>query len=68
MPVPPKHRSRSKKRRGWAHLALKKTQLFACTHCKKMIVPHQACPFCGYYKGKEVVSHRVKKEKKQHEH
>ncbi len=58
MPVPPKRRSRSKKRRGWAHAAIKKPVLVACGQCKRTILPHLTCPFCGSYKGRSVVKHR----------
>ena len=27
-----------------------------CPNCGEMIAPHRACPACGFYKGKEVVS------------
>lgn len=66
MPVPGKRRSSSKLRRTRAHIALKKIHFMACSHCKKNILPHKVCPFCGYYKGKEVIahSHSHKKEKK----
>jgi len=58
MPVPAKRRSRSKKRRGWAHAAIQKHLLVACGQCKRMVNPHVACPFCGSYKGRAVVKHR----------
>jgi len=64
MPVPPKHRSRSKARRGRAHQALKKVKLNKCPKCAKSVLPHTACDFCGEYKGKEVKKIRVKKVKK----
>jgi LSU ribosomal protein L32P len=24
--------------------------LSRCTHCGAMVLPHRACPVCGYYK------------------
>lgn len=55
MPVPAKRRSSSKLRRTRAHQALKKIIFISCAHCKKEILPHHICPFCGYYKGREII-------------
>ena len=63
MSVPGKRRARSEKRRRASHFALKKRILTVCAHCKKAILPHMICPFCGYYKGREVIHIRLKKEK-----
>lgn len=64
MPVPPKRRSRSKARRGRAHLALKRIKLSKCHKCGKAILPHRACSFCGTYRGREAVKIKIKKVKK----
>lgn len=56
MPIPGKRRSRSKKRRGWAHLALTPLTLTRCGQCGKSIPTHRACPFCGSYRGRTVVT------------
>ena len=70
MAVPRHHMAKGKQKRRRSHLALKPTILFQCSHCKKMIIPHVVCKFCGYYKGKEVVNvlakELKKKEKQQH--
>ncbi len=29
--------------------------LSECPNCGEMIVPHRVCPYCGYYKGREVL-------------
>ena len=26
-----------------------------CPHCHEPKLPHQACPHCGYYRGREVI-------------
>ncbi|WP_373438695.1 50S ribosomal protein L32 [Metamycoplasma equirhinis] len=26
-----------------------------CSHCKQLIIPHQACEYCGFYKGSKVL-------------
>ena len=63
MSVPPKRRPKSAQGGRAAHLRLKKKVFTACSHCKKEIPTHQACPFCGYYKGREVIHIKLKKEK-----
>ncbi len=47
--------SRSSKRRRASHFALKKKVLTPCAKCKKMILPHRACLYCGSYKERLVV-------------
>jgi len=37
---------------------LTKSQLVACPSCKKLIMSHRVCPFCGYYDGKVVVAQK----------
>lgn len=56
-----KTKARRDRRRVRFTLQPKKTG--ACPQCAKMKQSHQACPFCGYYKGKEVVK-TIKKAKK----
>ena len=57
--------AKGKQLRRRSHLALKKKVLLACSHCKKMIVPHTVCKYCGYYKGRLVVDIVGKKLSKQ---
>ncbi|MFH1559517.1 MAG: 50S ribosomal protein L32 [Patescibacteria group bacterium] len=63
MSVPSKRRPRSEAGGRAAHLRLKKKSFNACSHCKKEIPSHRVCPFCGYYKGREVIHIKLKKEK-----
>ncbi len=30
--------------------------LSECSNCGEKILPHRVCPYCGYYKGREVLS------------
>lgn len=59
MSVPKKRRTSSSVGRRRSHHALKKITLNICPQCKKAVKPHQACPFCGYYKKAEAV--KIKK-------
>jgi len=46
---------------------IKSVKLIECPKCATKILPHKACPKCGYYKGKEVVNtlkKAIKKPKK----
>lgn len=54
MGLPAKKTPKSKTRSRRAHLALKKVRLLKCPKCKKAILPHHACSFCGTYRGREV--------------
>ena len=44
---------RQGKRRAAQKLIL--PRLIKCSHCGKLIIPHQACPYCGFYKGELIV-------------
>ncbi len=46
-------RSRTRRRRG-GHNKLQEKRLVVCTNCNKDILPHTACTYCGFYKGKKV--------------
>ena len=63
MTIPKKKHTSSKVGRRRSHHALKQTKLFSCPKCGKAILPHRACPFCGNYRGKEIVKIKVKKAK-----
>ncbi|HYU64869.1 MAG TPA: 50S ribosomal protein L32 [Candidatus Paceibacterota bacterium] len=65
MAVPRHHLAKGHQRRRRSHLALKPLVLVACEHCKKQILPHRVCKFCGYYKGREVVNVLAKELKRQ---
>ena len=55
MGLPAKQRTSTSKKQRASHFALKKTTLATCEKCQARILPHHACPKCGYYKGKKVV-------------
>ena len=60
MGLPAKRRTKQSKRERAAHFALKTFTLTTCSHCKRKIRPHQVCPHCGYYQGREVVKMKLK--------
>lgn len=57
--------AKGKQLRRRSHLALSPKTLKACSNCKKMVVPHVVCKYCGSYKGRQVVNVLAKTLKKQ---
>lgn len=47
------------------HLFLKAPFLAVCPKCKKPLLPHNACPNCGYYKDREVIDVLKKLDRKE---
>ncbi len=66
-----KHRhSKERGRKRRTHDSLDAPALGKCSQCGKMKTPHQVCPYCGYYNGKQVKNiesiedRKARKEKK----
>jgi large subunit ribosomal protein L32 len=55
MALPTQKRSKSRKKRRQYQFRLSKIQISSCPKCKKPVLPHRICPFCGYYASKEKV-------------
>ncbi len=55
MAVPKKRKTGTRQAQRRSHDALTAVNLSACSHCGKPVRPHQMCPACGYYRGKQVV-------------
>jgi large subunit ribosomal protein L32 len=64
MSVPKQHHTKGRRDRRRVRFAVKAKNLVACSQCKKMIKPHEACPYCGFYKGKEAIVVKKKTAKK----
>jgi large subunit ribosomal protein L32 len=64
MSVPKQHHTKGRRDRGRVRFAVKSKDLVPCSQCKKMVKPHETCPYCGFYKGKEVVVVKKKATKK----
>jgi len=64
MGLPGHRRTSSHKRRRASHFALKKATLSACLKCKKPVLPHHVCIFCGTYSGREALKIKQPKKKK----
>jgi large subunit ribosomal protein L32 len=59
MPNPKRRHSKMRKNQRRAHDHLTTFSLSECPNCKERKMPHQVCPRCGYYKGREVVDTRA---------
>ena len=65
MAVPKQRHTKSRRDKRRAHIFIKPFNLVRCSHCGAMIPPHIVCPYCGYYKGKQVVDVLAKLSKKE---
>ena len=55
MPVPKRKTSRSRRDKRSSHSAFKPKTFTSCLTCKSLLLPHQVCRECGYYKGVKVL-------------
>ncbi|MCD6152317.1 MAG: 50S ribosomal protein L32 [Syntrophobacterales bacterium] len=56
MPNPVKRHSKTRRNKRRSHDALTSPVTSICPQCNEPKLPHRACPHCGFYKGREVVS------------
>lgn len=64
MAHPKRRHSHSRTRKKRTHQKLSTPTLVVCTECKNLKPAHMVCPFCGYYKGREVIVIEKKEKKK----
>lgn len=55
MPNPKRRHTRTRRDKRRAHDALAIPGASLCTSCFEPKAPHQVCPHCGSYKGREVM-------------
>ena len=65
MGVPKRKRSKTRQRQTRMHIFLKEPTLTHCLKCGKPVLPHTVCPYCGFYKGREVINVLAKLERKE---
>jgi large subunit ribosomal protein L32 len=57
MPPLPKRKYASARRGDRRqHLRLDQVNMTECPNCHRMRLPHHVCPFCGHYRGRQVVA------------
>ncbi|MFA5060623.1 MAG: 50S ribosomal protein L32 [Candidatus Omnitrophota bacterium] len=64
MPLPKRQHSKQRGRKRRTHWKIRVPGFSVCSQCKKPILPHRVCPFCGAYKGQQIVEVAVKADKK----
>jgi len=64
MALPKRRHSRSRSRKRRTHDALEARMITTCKECGARIRPHCICPKCGYYRGRRIVTIKVKDKKK----
>jgi len=65
MAVPKKRTPSGRRNRRRSHDGLSAPKLSKCPQCQASIPPHQVCPECGYYKGRDVLKIEEKKAKEE---
>lgn len=64
MANPKRRHSNTRSRLRRAHDFLKVENLKECPQCHKACQSHRVCPSCGYYKGRQVMTVKVRAPKK----
>jgi large subunit ribosomal protein L32 len=54
MPLPKRRHSRTRGKKRRTHYKMAVPTRSVCPQCRKL--PHQICPHCGFYKGREVLT------------
>jgi len=65
MAQPKKRTSKQKRRQRHANWKIKINLPIICKNCGSFQLPHTACPSCGYYKGKKVITTKAEKKELQ---
>lgn len=55
---PKRRHSRQRKGKRRASISLSIPNAVLCQNCNNMMVPHNVCKTCGYYRGKEYISQK----------
>ena len=65
MAVPKQRHTKSRRNKRRMHIFLERPSLVFCPKCKKPVLPHTVCQYCGYYKNREVINVLEKLDKKE---
>ncbi|MBI4130595.1 50S ribosomal protein L32 [Candidatus Roizmanbacteria bacterium] len=61
-PLPKRRHSTQRQGKRRAAIRLTLPVLVRCAQCEQLILPHQVCSHCGYYRGKDVLHLEERKE------
>ena len=56
MALPKTRQSKARGRKRRTHYKAQTVSYMACPQCGETKMPHHACPNCGYYRGRPVIS------------
>ena len=56
MALPKRRQSKARSRKRRTHYKSASVSTTTCPQCNSTKMPHRACPNCGYYKGRPVIS------------
>ncbi|MCK4340004.1 MAG: 50S ribosomal protein L32 [Candidatus Cloacimonetes bacterium] len=56
MAVPKRKTSKSRSRKRRTHYKAYVEAIVKCSNCGESKRPHFACPHCGFYRGKKIIS------------
>jgi len=66
MAVPKQRQNKSRRdRRRGGQRKMKVLNLISCPNCSQPTWPHRVCPNCGHYKGREIITPKLKVKKAQ---
>ena len=63
MSLPKRQHSKQRQSKRRANWKVRVPGMGSCPQCKKPILSHRVCPFCGFYKGKQIVLIKQKEDK-----
>ena len=63
MAHPKRRHSNSRTGTRRAHDAAIPKSVSKCPHCGVYVLPHRVCGKCGYYRGRQVITFKVKEDK-----
>jgi len=63
MAHPKRKQSRARGRKRRTHQKVSVPLLVECNNCRRKKPAHMVCPFCGYYKNREVKEIKIKEKK-----
>ena len=56
MALPKGRQSKARSRKRRTHYKAESVSTSGCPQCSQPKIPHRACPECGYYRGRPILS------------